>query len=164
MTAARTPRRHGHNWLFALLPILLLGVLPLVFGIRNVRQYVDTRPSSYVPQGWILTSGKIVRNHVGYGRIAYNVPVVRFVDDHGTAHVFTAAREYATYGASRVGQVVKVAYVPGDPAKAEFVNEPASVRVPSLMGGIFLLILATVVFSVTIGSLARSAWRRLTNS
>lgn len=157
------PKPQQTHGLFAVLSIILFAGLPLYIGIRDVHQYMTVHPSSYVPAGWTTTTGRVVQTHIGYGRIAYTVPDVRFVDRHGVPHTFAAAREYTTYGSSRVGQTVRVAYSPTDPTRALFVDEPGSVRVPSLMGGIFLLVLASVVIVIVVGVALKSLAGRLFN-
>ena len=160
-TSTTEPVRTKQDWPLGVFVMLLLAGLPLFFGVRDISQYVSVRPSSYVPPGWTVTTGKVIKTSIGYGRIAYSVPDVRFVDGQGIPHTFVAAREYRTYGASKVNQTVKVAYSPADPARALFVDEPGSVRVPSLMGGIFLLVLASVVITISMVTLLQALKKRL---
>lgn len=93
------------------------------------------KPRSYVPAGWVRTSGQVVGNQRHGSRLYYWDPVVVFQQANGAPVSFVAGADHDN--PVPLGTRVPVAYSPRDPHRAEYINEPGSPKTPSLILGIF---------------------------
>lgn len=115
-------------------PLFVIG-FPLYLGVPALQQYISMKPRSYVPPGWVRTSGIVVSNQRHGSKFYYWDPVVTFQDRNGTPVEFVANSD--TNSAVPKGTLVSVAYAPQDPHRAEYINEPGSPKTTSLVLGIF---------------------------
>lgn len=142
--------------LLFILPPLFAVAFPLYLGIPALQQYVAMKPRSYVPPGWVRTTGQVVSNQRHGARLFYWDPVVTFQTPTGAVVKFVANADHDN--PVPVGTRVPVAYSPRDLFQAEYVNEPGSPRTTALALGIGATTLGCLI-AVGIALLARYIYR-----